>query len=177
MLGQAERELLASLEKRPRIPDAHYNLGLIAEARGDPAKAVEEYEKEIEIHPAAYPAHFNLALVLRKAGAFDREIEHLKAAIAADPGFAKAYLFLAKAYADLGQNFPEAIELARTGLRLDPTAESAPLGHYVLADIFDRQGRTKDYLEELEKGRRLEQRLKDGTVRSRPPLGRAISGF
>jgi len=164
-LDQAERELLLSLEKRPRIPDAHYNLGLIAEARGDLAKAVEEYKKEIGIHPAAYPAHFNLALVLMKAGSLDQEIEHLKAAIAADPGFAKAYLFLAKAYTDLGENLPEAIELARKGLRLDPEADSAPLGHYVLADIFDRQGRTKDYMEELEKGRRLEQRLKDRAVR------------
>ena len=165
MLDQAQKELLLSLEKRPRIPDAHYNLGLIAEARGDLAKAVEEYSKEIEIHPGAYPAHFNLALVLRKTGLPDREIEHLKAAIAAEPEFAKAYLFLAKAYLDLGENFPEAIELARKGISLEPEADSAPLGHYILADIFDRLGRTKEYLEELEKGRGLERRLKDKTIR------------
>jgi arylsulfatase A-like enzyme/lipopolysaccharide biosynthesis regulator YciM len=161
MLDPAERELRLSLEKRPRIPDAHYNLGLIAEARGDLAKAVEEYGKELEIHPGAYPAHFNLALVLRKTGDAARQIEHLKKAIEVDPGFAKAYLFLSKAYLDAGENFPEAIELARKGLALDPEADSAPLGHYVLADIFDRTGREQEYREELEKGRLLEQRLKE----------------
>jgi arylsulfatase A-like enzyme/tetratricopeptide (TPR) repeat protein len=159
-LERAEKELLKSLEMRPRIPDAHHNLGLLYEERGDPMRALEEYKKEIEIHPGAHPAHFNLALLYGKLGRPQEQVEELKEAIKAEKGFARAYLFLAKAYLDLNQNFDEAIDLAKKGLELDPEAESAPLGHYVLADIYNRLGRWTDYTSELQKGRALEQKFK-----------------
>jgi arylsulfatase A-like enzyme/Tfp pilus assembly protein PilF len=160
MLDQAEKELLLALEMRPRIPDAHYNLGLIHEERGDLKRAMEEYKKEIEIHPGAYPAHFNLALLYRKTGQLQEQVSELKEAIQADQGFARAYLFLAKAYLDMNENFDEAIDLAKKGLALEPESESAPLGHYVLADIYSRLGRWADYSTELQKGRSLELKLK-----------------
>lgn len=159
ILDRAEQELLKALEMRPRIPDAHYNLGLLYEARGDIGRAIEEYRKEIEIHPAAYPAHFNLALLYGKTGRPREQVRELQEAIDSDPSFARAYLFLAKAYLDLNENTPEAIRLARKGIDLDPEAESAPLGHFVLADIYNRLGRSADYAAELEKGRALQRKI------------------
>jgi arylsulfatase A-like enzyme/Tfp pilus assembly protein PilF len=160
MLERAEQELLKALEMRPRIPDAHYNLGLLREEKGDITGAIEEYKKEIGIHPSAHPAHFNLALLYGKTGRPREEAQELKAVIEAEKGFARAYLFLAKAYLDMNENLTEAIQLAEKGLELDPEAESAPLGHYILADIYDRLGRRADYSAELEKGRALERKLK-----------------
>ena len=162
MLDQAEKEILLSLKMRARIPDAHYNLGLLYEERGDIQRAIEEYKKEIEIHPAAHPAHFNLALVYSKLGRPREAVAELKAAINSNKKFARAYLFLAKAYLDLNENFDEAIGLAKKGLELEPEAEAAPLGHYVLADIYNRLGRMAQYAAEVEKGRALEQKLKKG---------------
>jgi tetratricopeptide (TPR) repeat protein len=161
-LDQAEKEIALSLEMRPRIPDAHYNLGLLYEEKGDIQRAIEEYKKEIEIHPAAYPAHFNLALVYAKLSLWREEVAELKEAIDSNKKFARSYLFLAKAYLDLNENFEEAITLANKGLALEPEAESAPLGHYVLADIYNRLGRTAEYAAEVEKGKALERRLKRG---------------
>jgi arylsulfatase A-like enzyme/Tfp pilus assembly protein PilF len=160
ILARAEQELLKALEMRPRIPDAHYNLGLLYEEKGDIERAIGEFKKEIEIHPAAHPAHFNLALLYGKTGRLREEVQELRRAIEADKSFSRAYLFLAKAYLDLNDNFAEAIQLAQKGLELDPEAESAPLGHYVLADIYNRLGRSAEYAAELEKGRRLEQKIK-----------------
>jgi arylsulfatase A-like enzyme/Tfp pilus assembly protein PilF len=160
MLERAEQELLKALEMRPRIPDAHYNIGLLYEEKGDLNRAIEEYKKEIEIHPAAHPAHFNLALLYGKMGLLREQVDELKEAIKAEKGFARAYLFLAKAYLDLNENFEEAIYLAKKGLELEPEAESAPLGHYVLADIYNRLGRWVDYSSELQKGKALEQKIK-----------------
>jgi tetratricopeptide (TPR) repeat protein len=160
MLERAEKELLQALEMRPRIPDAHYNLGLLYEEKGDPKRAMEEYKKEIEIHPGADPAHFNLALLYGKLGLLREQVYELKEAIDANQGFARAYLFLAKSYLDLNENFEEAMGLAKKGLELDPEAESAPLGHYVLADIYNRLGRRAEYSAELQKGRALEQKIK-----------------
>jgi hypothetical protein len=55
------------------------------------------------------------------------------------------------------------MRLARTGLQLAPNSEYAPLGHYVLADIYNRQGRARDGAQELARGRALE----NGTKKSR----------
>ena len=93
-------------------------------------------------------------------GLLREQVQELQEAIKANKGFARAYLFLAKAYVDLNENFEEAISLAKKGLELDPEAESAPLGHYVLADIYNRLGRWADYSSELQKGRTLEQKIK-----------------
>jgi arylsulfatase A-like enzyme/Tfp pilus assembly protein PilF len=157
----AEKEIRLALQLRPNIPDAHYNLGILYENRGDIEKAIREYRKEIEIHPAAYPAHFNLALLYAKQGLLREEVAELRKAIKSNQKFARSYLFLAKAYLDLNENFDEAISLAKKGLELEPEAESAPLGHYVLADIYNRQGRRAEYSAEVEKGKALEQKLKE----------------
>ena len=159
MLEPAEREIRTSLEMRPQMPDAHYNLGLLYEEKGDLRRAAEEYRKEIEIHPAAYPAYFNLGLLCAKTGDRQGEVEGFREAIKANPKFARAHLFLAKAYLDRNENFDEAIRLALKGLELEPEAESAPLGHYVLADIYNRLGRHAEYRAELEKGQALEARI------------------
>ena len=120
---------------------------------------MEEYKKEIEIHPRAYPAHFNLALLYRKMGLLQDQVRELRKAIDSNKKYARAYLFLAKAYSDLNENYDEAINLAKKGLELDPEADSAPLGHYVLADIYNRLGRHEEYALELQKGRSLEKKI------------------
>jgi len=165
MLEPAEKELLKALEMRPRIPDAHYNLGLLHEEKGNPERAIQEYLKEIEIHPKAYPAQFNLGLLYGKMGLHQEQIRKLKEAIDSNADYARAYLFLAKAYLDTNADYDEAIALAKKGLELEPEAESAPLGHYVLADIYNRLGRKDDYTSELQKGRELEQKLK-GSIKN-----------
>jgi len=159
MLERAEEELRIALKMRPRIPDAHYNLGLLYEAKGNLNEAMEEYQKEIEIHPNAYPAHFNLAILYGKMDLLRDQVRELREAIDSNENFARAYLFLAKAYCDLNENYDEAISIAKKGLELDPEADSAPLGHYVLADIYNRLGRHEEYASELQKGRLLEKKI------------------
>lgn len=165
MLEPAEQELRKALEMRPRIPDAHYHLALLYEEREEFNKAIEEYKKEIELHPAAYPAHFNLAKLYGKTGYPDEQIEHFKESIKHNEDFANGYLFLAKAYLDSNKNFDEAISLANKGLKLAPESEYAPLAHFILADIYNRLGQTDKYREELEKGRRLQQKLEKNSPR------------
>lgn len=159
-LERAEQEIRKALEMRPQVPDAHFHLALLYEEKGEFNQAVEEYKKEIEIHPAAYPAHFNLAKLYGKMGDLRKGIEHFKLAIKYKKDFANGYLFMAKAYLDLGENLDETISLAKEGLKLDPESEYAPLGHYILADIYNRLGRWKEYSLELQKAKELEQRIK-----------------
>ena len=74
-----------------------------------------------------------------------------------NPSFAEGHLFLAKAYLDAGQNLDEAVSLARKGIELEPTGEYAPLGHYVMADVFGRQGRRAEAEQEVARGQALER--------------------
>ncbi|MBA7644300.1 Lipopolysaccharide assembly protein B [subsurface metagenome] len=159
MLEQAEAEFNKALELRLHIPDGHYNLALVYEERNELQKAIEEYKKEIELHPAAYPAHFNLAKLYGKTGYQRKGIEHFKEAIKHKKDFANGYLFLAKAYLDLGENFDEVVRLAKKGLELAPESEYAPLAHFILADIYNRLGQTDKYHEELRKAQQLQQKL------------------
>jgi len=80
--------------------------------------------------------------------------------IESNPRFAEGHIFLAKAYLDSGRNFDEAIALARKGLDLKPTPDIAPLAHYVMADVYSRQGHAADSNREAALGRALEARAK-----------------
>jgi len=50
--------------------------------------------------------------------------------------------------------------LARRGIELHPAAEVAPLGHFVMADAYARQGRQADAARETAAGKRLAARAR-----------------
>jgi arylsulfatase A-like enzyme/tetratricopeptide (TPR) repeat protein len=160
----AEAELLVRsvLATDPNTAGAHYLLAQIAEARNDPRTAEHEYRQEIERNPWEYRARFNLSLLVGARGARTEQIALLRSIPPLAPDFGEVYFYLAKALLDSGDanRYGEAAEAAERGLRLAPMAPSAPLGHYVLADIYQSTGRPVDAAREVERGRQLEHRLK-----------------
>ena len=159
MPSQAEQELRRALELNPKIPNAHFNLALIHEERGELEKASEEYLQELEFHPDYYKAHFNLGKVYGTLGRTLEQIKELKLSIEYNEDFALGYLYLAKAYLDNNSNLSQAILLAQKGIELGPPPEYAPLGHYILADIYNRQGLYQKARDEMQKGKELQQNL------------------
>ena len=147
----AEREVRTALALKPDLPIAHFNLAIIREERGDREGAVAAYEKEIEVAPKSYKAHFNLAKLLDG----ERQVEHLKKAVELKTDFANGYLYLAKAYLD-GGRLEEAVEEARRGIELGADRNLAPLGHFILVDVYNRMGRYRDAERELAIARRLQ---------------------
>jgi tetratricopeptide (TPR) repeat protein len=130
-------------------------------------KALAKLDEVIKEDPRIIEARLVRANVYMKLERAEEAIEECKEALKIDSEYsaaiftlARAYIFLAKAYLDLNENYEEAIDLAKKGLKLNPEAESAPLGHYILADIYGRLGRQEDYNSELQKGRALEQKIK-----------------
>ncbi|MCX6544349.1 MAG: sulfatase-like hydrolase/transferase [Acidobacteria bacterium] len=154
----AERLIQAAIAIKPKVRLAHYNLALIAEKRGDLPGAEREYVEELKQHPESYKAAFNLSRLYEQVGDREGQIEALKASIKSNPRFPEGHFFLAKAYLDGGTNVAEAAQLARKGLELGPKSEHAALGHYVLADIYNRQGRGREAAQEAALGRALEAR-------------------
>ena len=163
----AERLIREALATKPNLRLAHFNLGLIAEQRGDLPGAEREYFEELKAHPDNYKAPFNMSKLYERVGDREGQIGALKQSIVSNPRFAEGYVFLAQAYLESGTHFDEAIAMARKGLELAPRSEFAPLAHYVLADIFNRQGRAAEGAREVALGRALE----DGQKKSRGPAG------
>jgi arylsulfatase A-like enzyme/Tfp pilus assembly protein PilF len=155
-LARAEQEIRSALSQNPEVKLAHYNLALIAERRGDVQTAAREYQVEIDQQRNAYKAAFNLGRLYEQTGNATAQEEAFKKAIALNPYFAEGYFYLAKLYLDQGRNFDEAIEIAKRGIALGSRSAYAPLGHYVLADLYSRKGRRADAQREAEKGRALE---------------------
>ena len=145
-----------ALEMKPDVRLAHFNLALIAESRGDAKEAERLYKQELELYPESYKAEFNLGLLLGATGDREGQAAAFRRAIGFNPEFAEGHFFLAKALLDSGERLDEAIDLARTGLSLEPSPAMAPMGHYLLADIFTRLGRTEEAERELASARALE---------------------
>ena len=69
--------------------------------------------------------------------------------------FGPCYFFLAREELEAGR-LDAAGDLARKGLEADPRSDVGALGHYVLADVFNRQGQPGRAQDEVAKARRLE---------------------
>lgn len=48
------------------------------------------------------------------------------------------------------------MSLAKKGIELDPEPSMAPLGHFILVDVYNRLGRFRDAERELAIARRLQ---------------------
>jgi tetratricopeptide (TPR) repeat protein len=103
-----------------------------------------------------YKAAFNLSKLYEQVGDREGQIEALKASLKSNPRFPEGYFFLAKAYLDEGKNLQEAAANAKKGLEVGPKSQHAALGHYVLADVYSRQGRPDEAAREAALGRALE---------------------
>ena len=145
--NDAERALRAALAERGDIERAHYDLALVLEARGDTPGAIAEYEAELA-RGASHSASFNLGRLLARTGRPGDAAQRFRESIGANPSFAPAHLYLSKALLDAG-DLEAAEAAARRGLELKPAADVAPLGHYVLADVYSRLGRSRDAAREV----------------------------
>ena len=156
-LQSAEALINGALTTKPDLRLAHFNLALIAENRRDARSAEMYYRKELELYPESYKAAFNLGRLLGAIGDRSGQIESFEQALEINPEFAEGHFFLAKAFLDSNENLNKATELAQKGLSLGPTSAMAPMGHYLLADIYTRMGRAGEAAQEVARARSLEQ--------------------
>jgi len=153
-LDEAEKAFLEAVAKRPGLETAHFNLGLLYEERGEREKAIAAYEGELAAHAKAYRAAFNLAKLLQQTGRPREALERFRQVATLAPDFAIGRLYLAKVLLDTG-DLPDAEREAKAGLSQSPDPSMAPLGHYVLADVYNRQGRLAEARSQQRAGDRL----------------------
>jgi arylsulfatase A-like enzyme/Tfp pilus assembly protein PilF len=155
-LRHAEEQIRTALAQKPDVRLAHFNLALIAEQRGDVQTAIREYQTEIDTQAGAFKAAFNLGKLYEQLGNAAAQEAAFRRAIELNPRFAEGYFYLAKLYLDQGRDLDGAVAAAKRGLEVGPDSEYAPLGHYVLADVYSRRGMLAESRREADLGRALE---------------------
>jgi arylsulfatase A-like enzyme/Tfp pilus assembly protein PilF len=160
---EAERLVRKGLELEPELRTGRYNLARILEARGQLAAAEGLYRDELSTYPDHGKARFNLAQLLRQRGDTAGYLAELRASVEKAPDFGPSFFFLAREVLNAGR-LHEAQDLAERGLKAEPLSPVAPLGHYVLADVYNRKGETAKAQEEVGKARRLEASLRKTTL-------------
>ena len=114
------------------------------------------YRREIDTQANSFKAAFNLGQLYEQLGNRAEQEAAFRKSIELNPRFAEGHFYLAKLYLDEGRRFDDAIALARKGLEVGAASEYAPLGHYVLADIYNRKGMHAEAEHEAARGRALE---------------------
>lgn len=138
---KAEESFHKALAMDPKTTMAHFNLAQMYESQKRPQDAEKEYLAELEVSPKNFKAQFNLGRMYLGQDRITEGIEQLKKVTENAPDFALGYLFLAQAIVETGSDLDQATEMAQKGLSLNKDPEYQPLGHLVLADIYNRQGR------------------------------------
>jgi arylsulfatase A-like enzyme/Tfp pilus assembly protein PilF len=156
-LAEAEQMIRKGLELEPEARGGRYNLARVLEARGRFDEAASLYRAEFGTFADHGKARFNLAQLERQRGNLNGYLSELRASTEKAPDFGPAYFFLAREEMNAGR-LDIARDLAERGLKVDNISEVAPLGHYVLADIYSREGKPKQAEEEAAKGKALESR-------------------
>ncbi len=155
--ADAKAALARALEIDAKARWARYNLALIADAEGDTGRALSEYRAEIESYPDAYKALFNLGRLLGKTGDLAGAIDALRRCVDHQPEWPIGRFFLAQALLQSGDLDGAKGEAVRA-LELDSKSPYAALGHYVLADVYNRAGKETQALAELRKGKALDRK-------------------
>jgi arylsulfatase A-like enzyme/Tfp pilus assembly protein PilF len=160
-LAEAERLVRKGLELEEDLRSSRFNLARILEARGDVAGAERLYRDELAQFADNGRARFNLAQLLRQRGDEGGFLAELRESTVKAPEFGPAFFFLAREELGAGR-LDAAADLARKGLEVDEGSQVAPLGHYVLADVYSRQGRTAEARDEVAKARKIESARRPG---------------
>ncbi len=128
------------LQLHPGDPFWRNSLGNALRARGDLARAIEEYRAALAAKPDYAQARYNLGTALQAQGNVEQAIQELRRAIDLDPSDASAHYNLGNALLS-ARRFDAAITAYRGAIAIEPGHASA---HNNLGNAYRVQDRLND---------------------------------
>jgi len=122
----------------PNDAEAHGNLGMAWQERGDLEQARASYGRAITLNPGFVEAHGNLAALLLAAGELEPAEQASRQALALRPDYVKAHRVLADTLKALGRS-AEAVDVYQQALVLQPG----------VADVYLNLGNAQHDLQQL----------------------------
>lgn len=115
---------IATGKTSPSSPNTHNNLGDVYGRWGDKQRALQEFQKAIELKPNYGDAYHNLANTYRELGQTDKALGNYQNALKYNPNLWQSYqniaaiYFMQKQYDKALQNIQKAIEINPQNLKL-----------------------------------------------------------
>jgi len=146
---RAEPVLLEVIKGSPKWPLAYFNLGLLYEEQGRLEEARAAYAREVEAYPGEFKARFNLGKLLFKLGDKAGSLGEMREIVKITPKLAEGHLFLARGLLHEDVPLDEVQAAVERGLALAETPELKAMGHFLLADVYNRRGEAEKMKEAL----------------------------
>jgi Flp pilus assembly protein TadD len=137
-----ERLFSDMLKTSPSSALVHNNLGRALYERDEIVRAIEHFERAVEIAPGYSQAHNNLAAGLHATGRTDEALLHYNEALRLSPGLMMAGANGGHLLVELG-HVREGLEILRETARLHP---DAPVALFAYSDALHLAGRSADAL-------------------------------
>jgi tetratricopeptide (TPR) repeat protein len=147
-------------------PERYNNLGAAYFEKEQYDKAVESYQKALELHPRFSNAHYNLGLVYFQLGQKEKAVESFLQAALYNRKDPEPLISLGNFYLD-ENNLEEAFRYLNSAVRLDPKSARAL---YFLGLAYQKQGDRNSALELVEKLREINE---EGAQKLQAALGGA----
>jgi tetratricopeptide (TPR) repeat protein len=147
----ASKELATAVELDPKIPQAHYLIGIVAIFRNQIDTGIDELHKEIALNPDFAMAHYKLGDAYTRREDWDAAIPPLQRAVWLNPDYSGPYILLGKAYSKK-KNLGSAEGMLRRAIKLDPMNYQA---HYMLGRVLMEAGKTEEGRKMLEESQKL----------------------
>ncbi len=136
-----------ALAQNPKNHRVHNNLGYALDKQKKFKRAIQHYQKALDIYPRYADAHLNFGLALAKTGHLDKAIAHFSKAAELEPKLAKAHFNLALAMQMRGKLHKAQIHYQKA-LKIRPEYLQA---HLNLSNIMAQKNEYQKAIEHLEK--------------------------
>ena len=147
----ALKELAQAVELDPRIPQAHYLLGILAIFRNELDRGIQELAQEIAINPNFAMAHYKLGDAYTRREDWDAAIPPLQRSVWLNPDYSGPFILLGKAYLKK-EDFAAAESFLRRAVKMDASNYQA---HYSLGQVLLKVGKTDEGRRMLEESQKL----------------------
>ena len=143
----AEKLYNEILKSSPFHEGAQSNLGILYNQLGKPQKAINCFEKAIQINPNSANAYYSLGVIFAQLGESQKAISYYEKAIQINPNSANAYYSLGVIFAQLGES-QKAISCYEKAIQINPYYIDA---HNNLGVIFTQLGESQKAINCFEK--------------------------
>jgi tetratricopeptide (TPR) repeat protein len=172
---KAIEEYKLAIQKKPDFAGLHYALGNIYWKEGDLTQAEKEFLEDLKIAPENYLTTWKLGNIYLLNKQYDLAFQYLEKAIRQRPDLGQAHRDLGKALLQTDG------DLARATAHLKKVTELAPdepTTHFLLAQVYKKQGKRNEQTAELAMFERLRraQQEKEQSSRVTSPVDDGMKG-
>ncbi|MBA4417158.1 MAG: hypothetical protein C0392_04510 [Syntrophus sp. (in: bacteria)] len=133
--------------QHPEYPDLHDSLGTLYLRLNRLEDAALSFNEAVRLNPGYMSVRFNLFYTLKALGRFEDALTHGEFIFGKNMPYPDFYCAMGEVHLALSM-FDEAVRSVQKTLDMNPQYGKA---HFLLSQIYEKQGKTRQALEELEK--------------------------